>query len=70
LYVDEVLTRIERERREAPHSNRRWLLEIEMTRSPRRSFTAWLGDRLVGLGERLRGWPASEQQSIQTRRAL
>jgi hypothetical protein len=70
LYVEEVLTKAERERRDASHGNLRWLIELEMSRPPRRTLTTWLGDHLVALGERLRGWPATEQRSVRTRRAL
>lgn len=60
-YVQEVLREMERERRESPRSNERWLVELRSTPQPRSAFVAWLGDRLVGLGERLREWSAGTE---------
>ncbi len=56
-YVAAELRRIERERDQSPSSMTRWRKEWEQHAiSPRRALAAWLGDRLIGLGERLQSW--------------
>jgi len=59
-YVNEVIRSIEMERRQRPESNERWLIEWHATPRPRSVFLAWLGDRLVEAGERLRAWATPE----------
>jgi hypothetical protein len=70
-YVQQILREIERERRGRPWSNERWLVELRSTPQPRSAFVAWLGDRLVGLGERLREWSTgAEARPLPAHRAL
>ncbi|MGD9890351.1 MAG: hypothetical protein AB7R89_13580 [Dehalococcoidia bacterium] len=59
-YVNEVLRALAQEQRERPESNERWLVEWQSTPQPRSAFIAWLGDRLVEAGERLRAWALPE----------
>jgi hypothetical protein len=59
-YVNEVLRALEHERRERPESNERWLFEWHRSPQPRSAMVAWLGDRLVEAGERLRAWSMPE----------
>lgn len=63
-YVDEVLRRLDRERDTSPHDMRRWRAEWQQLHaSPRRALLAWLGSRLVGLGERLQDWSLATRQA-------
>lgn len=56
-YVNEVLHVIERDRAASPHDMRRWRAEWRQFHAPaHRAVFAWLGDRLIGLGERLQDW--------------
>ena len=59
-YVNEVIRSIEMERRQRPESNERWLIEWHAAPKPRSIVLAWLGDRLVEAGERLRAWAIPE----------
>lgn len=69
-YVGEVLRGLEHERRARPWSNERWLMELAGEPRPRSAFVAWLGERLVHMGERMRAWSAAEAAPMHTRRAL
>jgi hypothetical protein len=69
-YTREVLSKIEQERRESPHSNHRWQMELQMLAPPRRPLAMWLGDHFVAVGEWLHRWSASETYPMQSRRAL
>ncbi len=63
-YVDEELRRIERARDDSPQNPLRWRREwLLLNTQPRRPAVAWLGERLIGLGERLQSWalPATHQ---------
>jgi len=65
LYVDDELRRIEQERERSPRSALRWRLEwLALTNHPRRPVLAWLGNRLIGLGERLQSWSMPTPQQV------
>jgi hypothetical protein len=67
-YVNEELRRIERTRDESPRGALRWRLEWLALSSPsRRPVLAWLGDRLVGLGERLQTWAGTSADTLSAR---
>jgi hypothetical protein len=67
-YVNEALRRMERLRDESPQGAVRWRLEWRaITSPPRRPVLAWVGDRLVGLGERLQGWAAPSTDALSAR---
>jgi hypothetical protein len=56
-YVNEELRRMEHARDESPSGALYWRLEwLALKHPPRRPVLAWLGDRLVGMGERLQDW--------------
>ncbi len=56
-YVNDELRRIERAREGSPENPQRWRNEWLALNSRRhRPMLAWLGDRLIGLGERLQSW--------------
>ncbi len=65
IYVAHELRRIEREWEECPASMTRWRQEWEQYAiPPRRALAAWLGDRLIGLGERLQSWSLTAQPQV------
>jgi len=63
-YVNDELRRIERAREGSPQNPRRWRRELlALDTPPRRPVLAWLGDRLIGLGERLQSWSLPAPQT-------
>ena len=57
FWVNDELRRITLEDDDSPRSMRRWREEWQsLNARPRRPVAAWLGDRLVAMGERLQGW--------------
>ena len=67
-YVNEALRQIERARDQSPESALRWRLEwLALTSPPRRPVLAWLGDRLVDLGERLQSWATPSADTLPAR---
>ena len=62
-YVSEVLHQIRSEHRESPHDMTRWRREWgQGSPAPRRVFVAWVGDRLVDLGKRLKEWSVAARR--------
>ena len=67
-YVNEEIRRIERAREASPRSTLHWRLEWLAATSPsRRPVFAWLGDRLVDLGERLQSLAAPSADTLPAR---
>ena len=65
-YVNDELRRIAHEQEESLQSVLRWRREWQaLSRPTHRPVLAWLGDRLIGLGERLQSWSMpSPQQAL------
>ena len=65
VYVADELRRIQLEWEKYPASMTRWRQEWEQYAiPPRRALAAWLGDRLIDLGERLQSWSLAAQPQV------